>query len=173
MRPVWICVVLLVVTGCRAGDAGTLEPIDGGTISNDGVAVRSGAVVATVAGQWAAEASQAVQLRYTNRGSTPVNVKLAPLRLHRNGEVAELWSVSDMTVVNRADARTDNDVPPTLYDAGPDAVAPVLTVRAGEQRALAIGFTNFTGDARIRSGEIVTLDLPMPGGTRTVRFRAR
>ncbi|WP_156348569.1 hypothetical protein [Sphingomonas sp. Leaf23] len=167
-----IAALALVLGACRMGDAGTLVPIDGGRISGDGMSVREGRVVAVIQGQWAAEASQALQLRYTNGGIQPVRVELAPLRLRRGGEEAALWSVSDMAGVNRSDGRSDNDVPPVLYDAGSAATAPTLTVPAKGERSLAIGFANFTGKERIRAGDIVRLDLPMPGRTRHIRFRA-
>ncbi len=172
MKFVWIGALALVLAGCRMGDAGTLVPIDGGTISGDSISVRDGPVVATLEGQWAAEASQAIQLRYANRSTEPVRIDLAPLRLRRKGEQAALWSVSDMGAVDRSDARTDNDVAPVLYDAGSAGAAPSLAVPAGGERSLALGFTNFTGTERIRSGDIVGLDLPVPSRTHRIRFRA-
>ncbi len=173
MKCIWISALAIVLTGCRMGGAGTLVPVDGGTIIHHSIAVRADAVVATIEGQWAAEASQAIQIQYANGNSVPVRVALAPLRLHRSGEEAALWSVSDMTAVNRSDARSDNDVPPVLYDASPGATVPTLTLPPRSKRTLALGFTNFTGEKRIRQGDIVSLDLPMPREVRGVRFRAQ
>ncbi|MEH3041294.1 MAG: hypothetical protein PGN21_14675 [Sphingomonas paucimobilis] len=172
MKLAWIGTLALVLAGCHTGEAGTLMPVDGGAVSGNSISIRDGPVVMTIEGQWAAEASQAMQLRYANSSAQPVRVDLAPLRLSRGGEEAALWSVSDMGGVNRSDARTDNDVPPILYDAGDAGAAPVLTVPAKGERSLAVGFTNFTGKERIRSGDIVGLVLPTPGGTRRILFRA-
>lgn len=159
MKSIRIVALAIVLAGCRMGGAGTLVPVDGGTITNDSIAVRADAVVATIEGQWAAEASQAIQIQYTNGSSMPVRIALAPLRLHRSGEEAALWSVSDMTAVNRSDARTNNDVPPVLYDAGPGSAVPILTLPPRSKRTLALGFTNFTGKKRVGQGDIVSLDL--------------
>ena len=172
MKHVTSSAITLLLAACRMGDAGTLEPADNQVAADGGVVMREGGLTATVNGQWADEGSQAVQLRYNNAGPAPVAVSLGRLSLHHQLGDAGLWSVSDMTGVDRNDTRTDNDVPPVLHDGQQSPNAPTLTIPPGGGRFLALGFTNFPGEQRIRSGDTVTLDVPMGVRTATVRFRA-
>lgn len=165
---------VLLSAGCQQGAAGRLKPVDGQQGEEAGSAVvREGAVSATVTARWASEASQSAYIVYRNDAAKPVSVILSHLKLHHEhlGD-AQLWTVSDMTVVNRDDTRTNNDDPPTLYDMDTSPATTRLVLDPGERRALDVGFTNFLGTKRIASGDLVTATVPLGAGNRTIKMVA-
>ncbi len=163
----------LLAAACSVGDGGPLIPEKGDASTDGTVAVENGGLTASIRAQWASEGSQAVQLRYRNEGREPASIHLGHLRLHHRLGNAGLWSVSDMTRVNRDDTRTDNDVPPIVFDGSPGREAPIITIPSGGERFFAIGFTNFPGDERITQGDDVSLVLPMGRNDVTLRLSAR
>lgn len=167
---------VLLAAACQQGDAGNLEPINGQSAawgSAESAVVRDGAVSATVTARWAAEASQGADIVYRNDGTTPVSVILSRLTLRheRLGE-APLWAASDMTDVDRKDARTDNDDPPVVYDMDTSPSTTQLLLKPGERRTLNVGFTNFPGNKRIARGDQVSVTVPLGTGDRTVEMVA-
>lgn len=165
------------MAACQPGSFGNLEPVIGGAVERGTEAgsavVRDGSVSATVAARWASEASQSADIVYTNGQGTPVSIALPNLALHheRLGK-ASLWAASDMTRVDRDDARADNDEPPALYDLSSSPATTTLVLKPGERRVLNLGFTNFGGDERIKEGDRVTMTLPMGERDATIAFMA-
>lgn len=156
----------LALTACQPGSFGDLAPVIGGTVEqgpgSDSAMVRDQGVSATVTARWASEASQSADVIYVNERPEPVSIALPRLKLrHQRLGDAPLWAASDMTGVDRDDARTDNDEPPALYDLDQSPATTRLVLKPGERRTLNVGFTNFGGEERIREGDRVTMTVPM------------
>ena len=134
---------------------------------NDTARVVAERLTAEVSGRWAAEGSQDLHVRLTNRGAQALQVPAANFVLIHNGE--------RVTVSALADEAAEVGSPPLFNEfATPAAPPPIISVPPGGTRRLDFFFGNFQGaENRLDSGDEVTAVLPLPGAAPVrVRFRA-
>lgn len=186
LRPAWVLgAVALLLTACQPGSAGPLVPIEGTggapVVKGGGpsTTLRSGAVTVTLSGQWASEGEQTLDIRYINHGTMVVRLDPRDIRLRRGADPIDTLSILDMTGVDLADTRSDNDTPGMLIGEDAPGRASPLVLAPGASHVLQANFANAgggaagtSGVARVDAGQILTATIPMTDKTVTVSFRA-
>lgn len=143
---------------------------------NDTARIRSGEIVADIAGRWMTEGGQDFDVTVTNGSPRELRLPASNFGLTHKGETSRVLYLIDVTGVNAADDRTDNDQFTTLYDFEKNAGSPVpeLIVPARTRRQFSVTFGNFLRPGnQIKKGNELIAEVPMTGSPPArVRFVA-
>lgn len=158
-------IAALACLGCSPGDRGTLQPLadEGMTLvsthglPDDTARLTSGGVTADVTGRWA-DTGPSVEIVYQT-AATPATLAVKPT-LTWQRKAAPATAAWDRTT-----PVPGNTLGQPLLGAG------ALTLRPRERRTVVVEFAMPTGGASPTMKDEVTVGVPMPDGTRPVRFR--
>ena len=167
-------------TACQPGSVGPLEAAPGvprgapDVYGHSSALVMADGLVAIVSGSWTTRLSaNHIDLRvtYRNDGRRVVALSGAGFAARRGGDRAEVTQTSDMTGVDLADARTDNDEARQILSVYNGPPTSTIRIRPGET-TIVEATTSFTdGVTDLGAGQDVFVRVPVPDGGRTVGFR--
>ncbi|WP_294327902.1 hypothetical protein [uncultured Sphingomonas sp.] len=172
---------LLLLAACHRSTGGPLEPVEapGLLLSQDAdgrptATIRTGPVSARVAAHWSDTGGQSANIVYTNRGTAPVRIDLTTLAMTGPAGEAVVMSAADVSETDLLDARTDNDDARSLLQRDARGTASgVLALPPGAERRVDAQLSPFSNTVAASDGNAITLRLPMPNGSRDIRFVAR
>jgi len=184
LRIVAVLAASLAVTGltsaCQPGTGGTLAPAPGqvvGRLDRSGrptVVIGRSGVEVEVSGSWSTRRGVStvhLDVGYLNRNPTDVTVVLSELTAVRGDDVGVATGMIDVTGVDLADDRTDNDDARILFEGYRERRWTTLTIPAGRRKLIDVTITLPQETAPIDDGQGVVVRTPMSGGVDATRFR--
>ena len=165
--------VLAGTIACQPGHGGTLEPTSGQQTGPDGpygggsVSLVSNRLEIRVSGNWRTSRgtnSFDLYAAYHNLGDRPVVLNAATFVANRGNDRGETLQVVDMTGVDLADDRQDNDDATQVINQIEGRKQGTIRIAPGERRLLAVSAYLPDGAADLDDDQKVTVFVPTVRG---------
>lgn len=151
----------------------------GGVTIEDGkmAVLTDGHLEARITARWSDTGSNSMIIRYRNVGIKPVTLAMKGIGMRHTLGEAGLHTAVDVTNVDLADSREDNDLARTLYSPDGKAyegglVPGVLEVPIGATRIVDADLTPFSNSTRVSRGDRVMVVIPMASRSVELPFTA-
>jgi hypothetical protein len=174
-----LLVSAVMLPACQPGAAGPLAPVAGPgvTVEAGPVAVLvDGPVDARVSGRWSSKTVNELRIRYRNGGTAPVRIALTGIQMQHALGKAVLNTAVDITGVDMADKREDNDQGKMLFSvdrgAGGGGNSGVLDLPAGATREISCELTGFAREGAVARGDTVVSTIPFATRSAKATFTA-
>jgi len=178
-----IACILIGATACQPGHGGTLEPAVGQPQGPDGpyggrsVSVVSNGIEILISGNWRTSMGSNtfdVQTAYRNLGDRPVVLDATGFGIARAGargrERGGVAQVVDMTGVDSADDRDDNDQATDIINVYEERRRGTIRLAPGERRLIEVSTFLTDGSAPLDDDQAISVFVPTVRGTGTARF---
>lgn len=171
--------MLAGATACQPGHGGTLEPAaeqgtgPGGPLGGTSVAMVADRLAIQLSGRWRNTGtvnSFVLDATYRNTGDRPVVLDAATFGVERERDRGAVLQVVDMTGVNMADDRTDNDDPLQVINLFENRKAGTITLVPGERRIVTISAYLINGALPIDDDQTIAVTVPGVRGVRQAVF---
>ncbi len=175
--------VLASASACQPGYGGTLEPAAGQMRGPDGpygggsVSMLSNGIEIRVSGNWRTSRGNTtldLQAAYRNLGDRTVVLDATDFGTERGQgqgrEHGEVMQVVDMTGVDLADDRTDNDEATQVIDVYENRRRGTIRLAPGERRLIEVSAVLPEGIVPVDVGQAITVSVPTVRGTGAAHF---
>lgn len=173
--------ILMLSTACQPGRTGSLEPDDGlrqgprSRYDGPSAMVSAHGMSAAVSGMWTTRLganSMDVQVAYKNEGDKPATLILGRFATYRGADRAYVMEASDVTGMNLADDRTDNDDARQLLSVYEKKEAGTVDLAPGESMIIEASLSMADGVADLDTDQKVIVQIPLPGAIAKVPFHS-